>query len=140
MRTFNLIAITAALLWHSAVVARPDYRCKIERVHNAAGEARDSLVHQERKTWIGKEFSVDRQSGSMSGALKNNYITKPDVIDPGSSDNAFKSVATLRKEQSTGGGSVVFTLIVNEYVDSPIKPFVFLSNDVVYFGNCKHDR
>jgi len=76
----------------------------------------------------------------MSGALKNNYITKPDVIDPGSSDNAFKSVATLRKEQSTGGGSVVFTLIVNEYVDSPIKPFVFLSNDVVYFGNCKHDR
>ena len=76
----------------------------------------------------------------MSGALKNNYITKPEIIDPGSKDNSFKSIATLRKEQGVGGGSAVFTLVINEYLETSTKPFVFLSNDVVYFGNCRHDQ
>ncbi len=76
----------------------------------------------------------------MSGTLKNNYLTAPDVIDPGSAENSFKSVATLRREQSMGGGTAVFALVVNEYVEAPNKPFVFLSDDIVYFGKCKHDQ
>jgi hypothetical protein len=117
-----------------------DYRCKVERLYNAAGEGKDSIVHQQRKTWIGKEFSVARLTGTMSGALKNNYLTRPVIVDSGSANNSFKVVATLTKEQSIGGGSAVFTLIVNEYVDTPQKPFVFLSNDDVYFGQCRHDQ
>jgi stage V sporulation protein SpoVS len=140
MRIYSSIVAIGLLVSALSTLAQPDYRCKIERVHNAAGEGKDSFVHQQRKTWIGKEFSVDRRTGAMSGALKNNHITRPEVIDAGSTDNAFKAVATMRREQSVGGGSVVFALIVNEYVDSSVKPFVFLSNDVTYFGSCLHER
>lgn len=140
MRTCTDLLVLVCSIGCSTAFARPDYRCKVERVYNADGEGKESFVHQERKAWIGKEFSVDRRTGAMSGALKNNYLTRPDIIDPGSADNAFKSVATLRVEQGAGAGSAVFTLIVNEYDGSPNKPFVFLSNDVVYFGNCKHDQ
>lgn len=136
----KLVPALILTLAGGAALAAPDYRCKEERIHNAAGEAGESFVHQERNTFLGREFSVERRTGVMSGALKNNYISRPQVIEPGSSENSYKVVATLTRDQSTGGGSVIFTLIVNEYVDEPQKPFVFLSNDVAYFGRCRHDK
>lgn len=44
----------------------------------------------------------------------------------------------MRLDQGVGFGSAVYTLVINEYVESAKKPFVFLSGDVVYYGNCKH--
>jgi hypothetical protein len=134
----SVLAIVSLMSCGTAAAA-PDYRCNVERIHNAAGEGKDSWVHQERKTFVGKQFSVDRRTGVMSGALKNNR-TEPQIIDPGSRDNSFKAIATFRKGQVMGSGTAVFTLIVEEHVDSPVKPFVFLSNDVVYFGTCKHEQ
>lgn len=40
----------------------------------------------------------------MTGALKNSYVTDPQVIDYGSTENSYKAVATMRKDQ--GAGSV----------------------------------
>ena len=70
----------------------------------------------------------------------NAYATRPQVIDRGSKDNAFKAVTTMRVNQGVGIGSSVFTLVINEYVESSKKPFVFLSGDVAYFGNCTYFR
>ncbi len=74
----------------------------------------------------------------MAGALKNSYVTKPQVIDSGSKDNAFKVVTTMRIEQGAGAGSNIYALTINEYDKSPKKPFIFLDNDVVFFGACEH--
>ncbi len=74
----------------------------------------------------------------MAGALKNSYITRPEVIDAGSAENSFKVVTTLRREQGIGSGSNVHILVVREYKAGAKKPFVFLDNDDVYFGTCVH--
>jgi hypothetical protein len=74
----------------------------------------------------------------MAGVLKNSYVTKPQVIDSGSKDNAFKVVTTMSIEQGVGAGSNIYALTIIEYDKSPKKPFIFLNNDVVFFGACEH--
>jgi hypothetical protein len=74
----------------------------------------------------------------MAGAIKNTFITPPQVIDLGSSENSFKVVTTLRKEQGLGEGSNVHVLVVDEYAKTATKPFTFLDNSDVYFGTCVH--
>lgn len=90
------------------------------------------------KNYVGREFTVDRRTGIMAGALKNSYITKPEVIDHGSDENSYKVVTTLRKEQGVGRGSNVYVLVVSEYRKGAAKPFTFVENDEVYFGTCVH--
>lgn len=114
-----------------------DYRCKIERVASSEAPPNAGLAFQE-KNYVGKEFTVERRTGVMAGALKNSYITRPDVIDFGSDENAYKVVTTLRKEQGVGRGSNAYLLVVREYVKGPRKPFLFAENDDVYFGTCIH--
>jgi hypothetical protein len=114
-----------------------DYRCSIERVTTATPQSTPELQAQQ-KAFVGRQFTVERRTGTMAGALKNTYITAPQVIDPGSGENSFKVVTTLRKEQGLGPGSNVHVLVVNEYEKSAAKPFVFLDNGDVYFGTCVH--
>lgn len=114
-----------------------DYRCVVERVATA-NEPSGSQLEQLQKRYIGKEFTVERRTGLMVGALKNAYITKPQVVDLGSEDNSFKVVTVLRKEEGAGRGSNVYTLVINEYARSSKKVFVFLENDEAYFGTCIH--
>lgn len=117
--------------------AGTDYRCTIQRIYDADGD-KSQLIDGQRKLYIGKEFTVDRRSGVMIGALKNSYMTEPVVIDRGSKDNSFKAVTTMRRDQGVGAGSTIYALVVKEYVESPQKPFAFLTDDTVYFGSCAH--
>ena len=108
----------------------PDYRCNVERMAKASGE----IDKFDRKIYLNKEFTVERRTGMMSGALKNSYITDPIVIDYGSTGNAYKIVTTMRVDQGIGEGSNIFALNILEYKQSPQKPFVFLSNEMVFLG------
>ncbi|MFQ2720510.1 hypothetical protein ACK3YS_16395 [Aeromonas caviae] len=130
---FSLALTTAATV--SFAHAGTDYRCTVERIFDADGD-NSQQINGQRKLYIGKEFTVDRSSGVMMGALKNSYMTKPVVVDRGSKDNSFKAVTTMRSDQGVGAGSTVSTLVVKEYAESPQKPFAFMSNDTVYFGHC----
>ena len=120
----------------SAQILFPDYRCRIEDV--AMPGLTESSADYWRKQLKGKEFSVERRTGLMAGALKNSYDTKPDVIDRGSNENSFKVVTTLRSGQGVGPGSYVLVLIVREYVQGSRKPFTYLENDRLYSGICEH--
>ena len=114
-----------------------DYRCTIDRVATSASSASKAL-EAVRKRYFGKGFTVDRRTGIMAGALKNSYVTRPEVIDHGSAENSYKVVTTLRREQGAGAGTNVHVLIVSEYETGARKPFVFLDNSDVYFGTCVH--
>lgn len=114
-----------------------DYRCKIDRA-TTADPLETDIQGELAKYYVGKEFTVDRKSGVMAGALKNYYVTPPKVIDFGSSQNSFKVIATMRLDQGAGRGSDVYTLVVKQYSEGPRKPFVFLENDYLYFGTCTH--
>ena len=133
---FAVVAVAAFLQDADAQVLR-DYRCKIERVATAEPLPNRQLDFQV-KNYVGREFTVDRRTGMMAGALKNSYITKPEVIDHGSDDNSFKVVTTLRKEQGVGRGSNVYVWVVSEYKNGSAKPFTFVENNDVYFGTCVH--
>jgi len=127
----------AVVITASSAHAGTDYRCVVERIYDADGD-KSKLIDGERKLFIGKEFTVDRKSGVMIGALKNSYMTEPVVIDHGSKDNSFKAVTTMRRDQGVGAGSAVFTLVIKEYADPPQKPFAFLADGTVFFGSCVH--
>lgn len=122
---------------HTYAEPLKDYRCKIERVATSE-PLPNAQIERQTKTYVGKEFTVERKTGLMAGALKNSYITRPEVIDFGSDDNSYKVVTTLRKEQGVGRGSNTYLLVVSEYKRRPAKPFLFVDNDEVYFGTCNH--
>jgi hypothetical protein len=129
---FLLLAIAVRV-----VNAAEDYICTIERLSLASGDAgaRYDLL---REVYAGKQFSVERSSGLITGVLKNSYRTKPQVIDRGSNKNSYKVVTTMTIEQGFGAGSNVSVLVVNEYEPGVKKPFVFLQNEAVYLGRCEH--
>jgi hypothetical protein len=133
---FLFYIIAAAATTTSLAHAGTDYRCTIERIYDADNEK--SQIAFQRNQYIGKQFTVDRRSGVMIGALRNSFMTKPVVVDSGSKDDSFKVVTTMRRDQGIGAGSNIYALVVNEHVDSPKKPFSFLMNDTVYFGGCVH--
>jgi hypothetical protein len=118
-------------------MAESDYRCTVERILTASTKP-STILEWEEKTHIGKQFTVERQSGLMSGTLKNLSTNKPVVIDIGSKDNSYKVVTTMRLDEGAGFGSNIYALTINEYEESARKPFVFLDNDVVYLGECEH--
>ena len=132
---FVLIACTLTFGISERVTAA-DYRCVIAKVIKAESPQLN-VPDGIEKNYIGKEFTVERRSGLMAGALKNAYHSQPEVIDPGGGGNSYKVITSLSLKE-TGIGSNVYVLVVNEYVESEQKPFVFLENDVTYFGTCKH--
>jgi len=139
-RTFGLATaalMLAALSASGTATATDEYSCTIERVEHSHGEE-DSPLRLYRKAYIGKTFTVDRTTGLMKGSLENSYATLPEVIDSGSKDNSFKVVTTMKLSQGAGRGSNLYALIVDEFVEGPRKPFVFLQNEAVYFGFCEH--
>ena len=125
----------AVLVGNGALAQGPDYRCVIERIA-VANEDRRSIEF--RETYIGQEFTVERRTGLMAGALKNSYATEPQVIDMGSAENSYKVVTTMRLEEGAGAGTNAYLLTVNEFADGREKPFMFAQNDVAYFGTCVH--
>ena len=140
MRKIQFIAwyFLAVLPLDSAMAqSLQDYRCTIHRVASAEPPPNNSHdFHQ--KNYINREFTVERRTGVMAGTLKNAYVTSPQVIDLGSKDNSFKVVTTMRKEEGIGAGSNVYVLTINEHVTSSKKPFIFVDNDIAYFGTCTH--
>lgn len=130
MRAWTAVALLA-LAGATHVWAAEDFRCTIE----STVAAKEKPIN---RIFIGKQFTVERRTGLMAGALKNSYVTDPQVIDYGSSENSFKAVATMRKDQGAGVGSSIYALTINEYDDSDRKPFIFLQNDEAFLGWCEH--
>ena len=111
-----------------------DYICKIERVSQATGDI-GSTYELLNKVFVGRQFTVDRVSGVTIGTLKNSLHSKPEVIDPGSSENSFKVVSAITASQNFPG-TLVTALNIMGFVDGEKKPFNYMINDVVYFGTC----
>ena len=130
-----LVSVTLCLIASSAYSAS-DYRCVVARRISAGQESVDVQKMQEN-TYIGKEFTVERQTGLMAGVLKFSSFTKPQIIDSGSTDNSFKVISSVSANEGLGG-TIIYALTINEYERSDTKAFVFLASDIVYLGTCKH--
>ncbi|WP_423200853.1 hypothetical protein DFLDMN_006427 (plasmid) [Cupriavidus sp. H19C3] len=115
----------------------PDYRCTVERFDGADHDDRSRA-----EFYKGKTFSVHRRTGLIVGGigeLKNSYAAdqQPQVVDYGRVEmNSFKAVTI--QPFSGSGGSNVYLLVIDEYVNRTLKPFMFSANDRVWFGHCTH--
>ena len=137
MKIVKSLLVFVALLTSNASFSASDYICTIDRPSIADGDS-GNLYEMYVKNYVGKDFTVSRNTGVMSGALKNSYVTSPKIIDIGSSENSFKVVTTMMKEEGIGNGSTVSALNVSEFNESVNKPFLYMTNDMAYFGTCVH--
>jgi hypothetical protein len=131
MRVGGKVVALLALAVATSAWAAEDYRCTIE----STVAAKEKPIN---RIYIGKQFTVEKRTGLMAGALKNSYVTDPQVIDYGSTENSYKAVATMRKDQGAGVGSSIYALTINEYDEGDRKPFIFLQNDEAFLGWCEH--
>lgn len=135
-QAFRLLVVATLCLIASSAFSASDYRCVVAR-RISAGQETLAFKKMNENIFIGKEFTVERQTGLMAGVLKFSSFTKPHVIDSGSVDNSFKVIASVGANEGLGGTSI-YALTINEYERSDKKAFVFLESDIVYLGTCKH--
>lgn len=128
MRLIVLITV----LFSTSVFALEDYQCLIRNVVTVGSNG--DLKEIGDKSVVNKMFTVNRRTGDMAGPIKNNYLSRPSVLDYGSTENSFKAVATMKNEITTN----VYVLTIEEFDESPQKPFVFLSNSNIFYGTCEH--
>lgn len=108
-----------------------NYECQILTYQEPTVKQKSFLAH-----WnIGKTFNVDSDTGVMSGAIKNNYLQNPTVIDSGKypDQNGVKSFNSLKEGEAFG--TYVQTLTIATY--SKGMPFVYVWNTEIYTGTCK---
>lgn len=138
-QAFN--AVTAltfiACFMAGSVNAADDYRCTIEKRINASPEP-PAIQKVYESAYVGKQFTVERKTGIMAGALLNAFTNDPEIIDEGSNEKAYKVVSTIKPEEEHLYGSNIYALVVNESEKTAQKPFVFMENGVVYLGKCEH--
>lgn len=117
----------------------PDYLCTVKQVKPIFSDELDMFSGKE---FIGTSFRVDRSTGVMSGRLQNAFTSTPIVIDQGDQDNGMKVITGMTKAESIGPGTTASLLYVQEFIDSPDKPFYFLhtSTESIFVGTCNHDQ
>tara|TARA_R110001583_G_scaffold100526_2_gene246567 strand:+ start:176 stop:580 length:405 start_codon:yes stop_codon:yes gene_type:complete len=126
------ILVLFAVLFSAGVFALEDYKCLINNAVTV--DSNGNLKEIGDKSIIDKMFTVNRLSGDMAGPIKNNYLTTPNVLDYGSTENSFKAVTLMKNDITTN----VYVLTIEEFAETPKKPFVFLSNSDVFYGTCEH--
>ena len=105
------------------------YKCTIESNH----DLEDSGKLSSSDDWLkGKEFFIDKRNGITSGALSNhNDLGSPQILDTGSKDQAFQVLTIYRPIVA------VDYLTVKEFVDSKVKPFLYIDSVFgVITGTC----
>jgi len=132
MKIFTIL-LTAVISLNA--YASDDYMCKITGAFRVNSEGKQN--HDGLKSLIGENFSVNRASGLMLGALTNSFAAGPMVVDPGSEESSFRVVNSMLNP--VYDGHITNSLTIHEFVDGKSKPFVFLGTEVeVYYGTCVH--
>lgn len=116
------------------VVGLPNsYQCEIKSTSfvNNKGIINLSSNNPKINLYVGKKFSIDRITGKL---FENelNVIGEPQVLDVGDKDSSFKVIWI-----KDGKGVIVQYLNVQEYSNSPQKPFSYLGGSLLIGGLCE---
>lgn len=112
------------------------YQCEILQIHSL--DERGKLRELRPKLVLGKRFSVDRDTGKVSGPDAGFPWTFADgtatIASRGSSDNNFK---VFHQAPAAKGGAHTTLLQVNESGTEATKTFVAVTGNEVYSGTCQ---
>jgi hypothetical protein len=108
------------------------YKCKVLMAKSLT-KAGEMAKTGYSNIYVGKEFVVDINTGRMIGAISNgNHTAQPTVLDRGSKDQGYKVITIYKPFVS------VDYLNVEEFTNSPEKPFMFIESSTVISGICRH--
>jgi hypothetical protein len=90
--------------------------------------------HRSMKSFIGEQFTVDRETGRITGGPLDNSHMKIQLIDKGSREMSFQVIAQSNQRTHTT------QLEIEEFQPTESKPFIgttTLHYPGVYTGTCK---
>ena len=130
----SILLLTLMLLspLSSAVMLHDSYSCAVKAIKKLGDEG--SLVPDEfyYRLYSDSTFVIDRHTGRMLGEPKNySGFDQPEVIDRGSEKQSLKVITTYGPYVS------IDYLLVQIYVDTLDKPFMYVSGATIYTGLCK---
>ncbi len=132
--------ITLALLGTMCMYARvanADFNCEIVDAVNLQDTGvlgHDGHASSLKEASKGRILRVESATGKLSGTpgVRNfNAFGTPGVIDPGSSEQAFKAVTIYAPNRD------IDYLRVDVFVAEAKKPFIFVSGSTVVTGLCE---
>ena len=118
----------------SGLLKSQGYSCVIEETYYL----KDSGSLDGSDYGAGKTFTIDRGTGRTLGAIKNYNTTaygdfQPKVIDRGNHEQYFKALTIYGSHNPS-----IEVLVVQEFSDSKLKPFLFTHNGEVTTGVCEN--
>ncbi|MFT4756956.1 MAG: hypothetical protein ACI91R_001606 [Vicingaceae bacterium] len=121
------VVICSSFLAYS-VEQKTDYKCTIKNANQITKDGKPAEV-ESWNFYLGKEFTVERKSGVISGKqFKNNIASiKPIVYDHFA--NGYSVIAATNDQ-------VYSYLQVNNFEESQKKPFILIQTNVVLTGIC----
>ena len=104
-----------------SVFASNNFKCSVLDAYTLGENGKIDQSSNVAKKTIGKEFTVNRQTGQITGGGFVNTMSgqMPQVFDYLPSENGYKAI-TIYKPNFT-----VDYLQIKEYVESPKKPFIY---------------
>lgn len=130
-----LLVSISSVSWanDSGLLNSQGYSCAIKTSWRLADDGNLALP-----STFGGKFVVDRDTGRTLGAIKNYNKTaygdfQPKVIDRGNHEQYFKALTIYGSHNPS-----IDVLVVQEFADSKLKPFLFTHNGEVTTGVCEN--
>jgi len=112
-----------------------DYLCTVIQAYELSDKGTYESGHYIEGQAIGKKFSIKRETGVITGYMRNDYHAKPQVLSYGSSENGYHIVSL--KAHDNGNTSVHY-LTVSEFQKGKVKPFKYVIGTTTLTGTCTY--
>ena len=129
----RVAVIVLSLLLSASVYAGPNtYLCSV--LHTKVLDESGGLADDDYFSDIDPRFTVDRQTGQVTGGLLDNSGMDISLYDSGSTEMSFKVTAV-----TTSPVKHAMYLQINEVVEGNAKPFIGIRspNSVLLTGLCE---
>ncbi len=138
--TKTIMCFLALLSWQvSASEYNPfrdkDYLCAVKQAFELSDDGTYEKGHHIEKEAVGKVFTVKRETGVITGYMRNDYHAVPKVLANGSNENSFHVISM--KSHEIGSASVHY-LTIREFHDGKAKPFKYVIDSTTLTGTCTH--
>ena len=133
MTAKELVILTALATLSMApfvVSASGGYVCTISTYSVVTKDGR--LDYRLNDPMVGQEFTVDKDSGKVIGKYLSSDWLETKVLQLGTETMAFKMFG-----RSPGRASRAMLLQIDEFAQTPLKPFLLMYDAVVYSGQCR---
>ena len=112
-----------------------DYLCTVIQAFQLSDMGTYERGHYIEGQTIGKKFSIARETGVITGYIRNDYHAKPQVISYGSTENGYHVVSFKAHDN---GNTSIYYLTVSEFIKGKFKPFKYVIGTTTLTGTCTH--